>query len=101
MECKRKQIAGTNKHHYYWNISRMECKKHKNVCKLGIKDTIGIYPEWNVKVLMYFRYGEKAMIGIYPEWNVKFVKSRSFSSSSSIGIYPEWNVKIACIILAA
>ena len=32
-------------------------------------------------------------IGIYPEWNVKMLYSTMFNASSIIGIYPEWNVK--------
>ena len=32
---------------------------------------IGIYPEWNVKVLKLAEATQADLIGIYPEWNVK------------------------------
>ena len=32
-------------------------------------------------------------IGIYPEWNVKVIDCSPVLSCNVIGIYPEWNVK--------
>ena len=35
--------------------------------------TIGIYPEWNVKMNAKSINLTYRLIGIYPEWNVKFL----------------------------
>ena len=34
-------------------------------------NTIGIYPEWNVKYIWSEDNADRIVIGIYPEWNVK------------------------------
>ena len=49
MECKGgvKQSVFTGFNN--WNISRMECKDPRPTLKLSLM-TIGIYPEWNVKL---------------------------------------------------
>ena len=50
MECKVLSIAVSAVLISYWNISRMECKVKYDVYGIYLIN-IGIYPEWNVKVL--------------------------------------------------
>ena len=93
----------------------MECK----VSSVRLKTLfiiIGIYPEWNVKILLLcFSHSSRLdwnisrmeckapqavsaptciYIGIYPEWNVKIVATAVCAIVFIIGIYPEWNVKL-------
>ena len=74
MECKDiggiiDVLSGIN-----WNISRMECK-----------------------VTITSQFTDRIGIGIYQEWNVKIIFRISCSTFTDIGIYPEWNVKIYSI----
>ena len=93
----------------------MECK---DICIVDLKivKSIGIYPEWNVKIIslgnedklivhwnisrmeckvvrITFPIIRKVSIGIYPEWNVKMTSGFELIPEGEIGIYPEWNVK--------
>ena len=49
--------------------------------------SIGIYPEWNVKVLAFDTVSTWLSIGIYPEWNVKL-----YLPLSSLLACPNWNI---------
>ena len=49
----------------------MECKAELEVDEVSNDDIIGIYPEWNVKLVDEEERAYNCSIGIYPEWNVK------------------------------
>ena len=71
----------------------MECKDVLALLFVSLCAQIGIYPEWNVKLVKRIKSLQDGIIGIYPEWNVKFKNSVNMSIRLRIGIYPEWNVK--------
>ena len=70
MECKVRTCDCGHFRSFYWNISRMECKETA-AGRLVMTESIGIYPEWNVKYSSKNRLSNFLSIGIYPEWNVK------------------------------
>ena len=70
MECKADCETYTNSTDYNWNISRMECK----VFSLILLYFFSI--NWNISRMECKGYAwpkrqTPATIGIYPEWNVK------------------------------
>ena len=71
----------------------MECKDPCFLLTLNITIYIGIYPEWNVKVLQIHLW-------IVPSnWNISRMECKEQvwkegdEHTEAIGIYPEWNVK--------
>ena len=71
----------------------MECKDVLALLFVSLCAQIGIYPEWNVKLVKRIKSLQDGIIGIYPEWNVKHASGSLATFNAWIGIYPEWNVK--------
>ena len=116
MECKGKGILFMHFTSLNWNISRMECKEFSsttvktgdvnwNISRMECKDIrllnpkimilIGIYPEWNVKLLQSLPYQMERQ-----HWNISRMECKETTINHFRLVKFDWNIsRMECKVL--